>query len=161
MGFKFSTSWGVAPMIFKIRNLGWLFSKMVCNLPPSLWRWKVKVKVKWKKWSNFLVFKCFCFQIYWRKGFKLPEHWYKKVQNNFFIGVKFWTSWCVAPIIFKITMLGWLFFVKGLELNGPRGYFWDQIWGLIFFLFWINFTGISFVKLKGSSSIGENGEKSH
>ena len=32
MGVKFWTSWGVAPTIFKITLLRWLFSKMVSNL---------------------------------------------------------------------------------------------------------------------------------
>ena len=32
MGFKFWTSWGVGPTIFKITVLRWLFSKMVSNL---------------------------------------------------------------------------------------------------------------------------------
>ena len=31
------------------------------------------------------------------------------MQNNFLMGVKFWTSWGVAPTIFKITLLRWLF----------------------------------------------------
>ena len=50
------------------------------------------------------------------------------------------------------------FFKNGLQLDGPRVYFWDQISGFIFFP--KNFKGISFVKLKAITNVGGNGGKS-
>ena len=37
-----------------------------------------------------------------------------------------------------------IFFKNGSQLHGPGLYFWDQFLGMIFFLFRINFKGISF-----------------
>ena len=52
---------------------------------------------------------------------------------------------------------GMAFFFKiGLQLEGPRGYFWDQISGLIFFVS-EKIKG----KIEGESIVGENGGKSN
>ena len=58
---------------------------------------KVKSEVK-----CFLVFKFFLLSGMLKGGLGLQQHWYKKVQNNFLMGVKLWTSWGVAPTILKI-----------------------------------------------------------
>ena len=67
------------------------------------------------------------------------------------MGVKFETSWGLAQKNFNYfqnhtaTMIFWK---NDLQLEGPRGYFWGIISGLIFFE--KKFKGISFVKFAPS-----------
>ena len=62
------------------------------------------------------------------------------VHNNFLMGVKFWTSWGVAPTIFKITLLRWLFSKMVSNL-----WFFENLHGIFHIkLKAIFFNGISF-----------------
>ena len=55
------------------------------------------------------------------------------MQNNFLIGVKFWTSWGVAIKIFKITILQRLFSKMVSNLTVLEGIFETKFQGLFFF----------------------------
>ena len=60
---------------------------------------------------------------------------------NFVIKLNFFLTF------FKITLLGWFFQKMVSNFTALVVYFWDQISGLIFFLFRIFFKGISFVMI--------------
>ena len=70
------------------------------------------------------------------------------MQNNFLMGVKFWTSWGSLKNFSKSYY--WDdFFKNGLQLVCPRGYFWDQISELFFF-------NLRYIKggVRGNNNIG-------
>ena len=86
------------------------------------------------------------------------------MQNNFLMGVKFWTSWGVARTIFKITMLRRLFSKMVSNLTVLEGIFETKFQGRFFFrkknswissvklkASWINFKGIFHIKLKSKN----------
>ena len=64
------------------------------------------------------------------------------------MGVKFWTSWGVAPTIFKITLLRWLFSKMVSNLTILEGIFKTKFQGWFFFVpnnFYVDF----FCKIEG------------
>ena len=86
------------------------------------------------------------------------------MHNKFLMGVKFWTSWGVAPTIFKITLLRWLFskMVSNLWfLKNLQGIFYIKLKAIFFngisFENWRRFQkkikGISFVKFYPRASL--------
>ena len=71
------------------------------------------------------------------------------------MGMKFETSWGVAPRIFKITLLDRVFEKMVSNLSILEGVFEAKFQGLFFFLLRRNFKGIFHIKLKVSSTFGE------
>ena len=70
------------------------------------------------------------------------------MHNNFLMGVKFWSSWGVAPTIFKITLLQWFFSKMVSNLMILEGIFETKFQGWFFFVpnnFYVDF----FWKIEG------------